>query len=155
MESVTRHFVPSHKMRATPPHGFSQRKTSFRLSIPDIFCTSRIFRWRPRRNWSQVNFLTEISRDPGSVFLPCETQTKIYLRPSIPDVKHADALLHGGHGGNRTRAISVLQTAAFPLRHVACSPRVLRYFTSLNALAHIRVGKKGNSRYRVEPCLCF
>jgi ubiquinol oxidase len=30
---------------------------------------------------SQINFLTEILRDPGSVFLPLLCKTKIYLRP--------------------------------------------------------------------------
>jgi hypothetical protein len=46
-----------------------------------------------RTTWSQVNFLTEISRDPGSRFLPLLRKTKTSLRLSSPFWSFAPNLL--------------------------------------------------------------
>jgi len=53
-------------------------------------------------NRSQVNFLTKISRDPGSLFLPMLHKTKTRLRLSIPDASKAVYLLTPDKIKNRT-----------------------------------------------------
>ena len=50
-----------------------------------------IIHWR---NWSRINFLTEIFLDPISRFLPLLRKTKISLWLSIPPANKAVCLLH-------------------------------------------------------------
>ncbi|MDQ5928887.1 MAG: hypothetical protein QG594_665 [Bacteroidota bacterium] len=110
-------------------------------------------------NRSQVNFLTKISRDPGSLFLPMLHKTKTRLRLSIPDASKAVYLLTPTNNKSR---IFILLLLFVGVPRIELGPYVPKtyilpiYYTPLQCLQILsQEGKRKKPSLKIGTALNF